>query len=216
VDYCFACFAVKGALVEVRWAPQGSSQNYRVGFFGIIALVGAILLYLYGSTFESSPLKMSSFVILSGVAETWFFQMFLCTWIYKFTRTMFIAVPVSAMLWSVFHIARVGGGGVAVDSIMYLVMFSMLIAGVVLSFVFVGFRFEPFNLKTFGTDLLSTAASFACIYTISSWVSVGGGFDYLFLVFLVGMPLSYLTLLFRSADGPVFAHMIVNALSGVA
>ncbi len=194
--------------------PQGSSQSYRVGFFGIIALVGAILLYLYGSTFESSPLKMTSFVILSGVSETWFFQMFLCTWIYKFTHTLFIAVPTSAFLWSVFHIARVSGGAVAVDSVLYLVMFAMLIAGVVLSFIFVGFRFEPFNLKTFGTDLLSTAASFVCIYTISNWVSVGGGFDYLLLVFLVGMPLSYLTLLFRSGDGPVFAHMIVNALSG--
>jgi hypothetical protein len=38
--------------------------------------------------------------------------------------------------------------------------------------------------------------------------------DYLFLVFLVGMPLSYLTLLFRSGDGPVFGHMLVNALAG--
>lgn len=198
----------------VNLTPQGANQSYRVGFFGVIALVGSILLYLYGSTWESSPLRMSSFVILSGVAETWFFQMFLCTWIYKFTRQMIIAVPVSAGLWAVFHLARVAGQTVSSDPTMYLMMFAMLIAGVVLSFIFVGFHFEPFNFKNLMGDVVSTVASFAAIYYISGVVGAGGGFDYLFLVFLVGMPLSYLTLLFRSSDGPVFGHMLVNALAG--
>lgn len=198
----------------MRFTPQGSEQGYRVGFFGVIALVGTILLYLYGATWGSSPLQASSFVILSGVAETWFFQLFLCTWIYKFTRSLLIAVPTSAFLWAIFHLARVANQSVAGDSTMYLVMFSMLIAGVVLSFVFVGFRFEPLNFKTLLMDIVSTIASFAAILYISSVVSAGGGFDYLFLVFLVGMPLSYLTLLFRSGDGPAFGHMLANALSG--
>lgn len=194
--------------------PQGSNQGYRVGFFGVIALVGSILLYLYGSLWESSPLQATSFNILNAVAESWFFQMFLCTWIYKFTRSLLIAVPVSAILWSAFHLARVANQVVTVDSNMYLVMFGMLIAGVVLSFIFVGFRFEPFNFKNLALDLVSAAASFIAIYYITGVVSVGGGFDYLWLVFLVGMPLSYLTLLFRSPDGPVFGHMLVNALAG--
>jgi hypothetical protein len=198
----------------VSLTPQGANQGYRVGFFGIIALVGTIILYLYGSTWNSSPLQMTSFVVLSGVAETWFFQMFLCTWIYKFTHSLLIAVPTSALLWSVFHLARVAGQTVSNDPVMYLMMFAMLIAGVLLSFIFVGFHFEPFNFKNLTIDIISTIASFASIYYISSVVSVGGGFDYLFVVFLVGMPLSYLTLLFRSGDGPVFAHMLVNALSG--
>ena len=197
----------------MRLSPAGSEQGYRVGFFGTVALVGTILLYLYGATWESSPLAMRSFVILSGVAEGWFFHAFLAPWIYKFTRSLLIAVPVSSFLWAVFHLARVGGGAVAGDSAIYLVMFAMLLAGVVLSFISVGFRFE-WNFKNLLTDVLSTVACFVCIFTISSFVGAGGGFDYLFLVFLVGMPLSYLTLLFRSADGPVFAHMIVNALSG--
>jgi hypothetical protein len=140
--------------------------------------------------------------------------MFLCTWIYKFTHQLIIAVPTSAGLWAVFHLARVANQTVTTDSTMYLMMFAMLIAGVVLSFIFVGFHFEPFNFKNLTIDIISTVASFAIIYYISSVVAVGGGFDYLFLVFLVGMPLSYLTLLFRSADGPVFGHMLVNALAG--
>lgn len=194
--------------------PQGSNQGYRVGFFGVIALIGSLLFYLYGSLWESSPLQATGFNILNGVAESWFFQMFLCTWIYKFTRSILIAVPTSALLWSAFHLARVANQVVSVDSNMYLVMFGMLIAGVLLSYIFVGFRFEPFNLKNLGIDIISAAASFAVIYYISSVVTVSGGFDYLWLVFLVGMPPSYLTLLFRSPDGPVFGHMLVNALAG--
>lgn len=198
----------------MQLTPSGSNQGYRVGFFGTIALVGAILLYLYGSLWESSPLQTTAFNVLNGVAETWFFQIFLAAWIYKFTRSLLIAVPVSALLWSSFHLARISGAVVSGDSTLFLVMFSMLIAGVVLSYVTVGFRFEPFNLKTFTIDLVSAGASFAIIYYLSSVVGASGGFDYLWLVFLVGMPLSYLTLLFRCGDGPVFGHMLVNALAG--
>jgi hypothetical protein len=194
--------------------PQGSNQPYTVGFFGAIALVGTILLYLYGTLLESSPLTMGSFVILSGVAEGWFFQMFLCTWIYKFTHSALLAVPVSSFLWAVFHIGRVSGETVSGDTFMFLGMFAILITGVVLSYIFVGFRFAPFNLKNLTMDILSTVASFAAIYYVSGVLSFGGGFDYLLLVFVAGLPLGYLTLLFRSADGPVFGHMLVNALAG--
>lgn len=194
--------------------PSNSKQGYRVGFFGTIALVGAIILYLYGSLWESSPLQTTAFNVLNGVAETWFFQIFLAAWIYKFTRSLLIAVPVSAGLWASFHLARVSNAVVIGDSTLFLVMFSMLIAGVVLSYVTVGFRFEPFNLKTLTVDIISAAGSFAAIYYLSSVVGASGGFDYLWLVFLVGMPLSYLTLLFKSGDGPVFGHMLVNALAG--
>ena len=198
----------------VSLTPQGANQGYRVGFFGTIALVGTVLLYLYGATWESSPLKMTSFVILSGVAETWFFQIFLCAFIYRFTRQIFLAVPISAGAWAAFHLARVANQSVSTDSTMYLVMFSMLIAGVVLAFFSVGIHFDWNWRKTLLIDILSTVASFISIYFISSFVGAGGGLDYLFVVFLVGMPLSYLTLLFRCGDGPAFGHMLVNALWG--
>jgi hypothetical protein len=200
----------------VNLTPQGSQQKYRVGFFGTVALAGSVLLYLYGTMLESSPLKITAFVVLSGVAEEWLFRMWLCAWIYKFTRTMLIAVPVSSAIWAVFHLGRVGGELTDVSSILYIGMFLLLLTGIVLSYIFVGFQVAPFNFKNFALDLVAAVASFISIYYISSIVpsGIGGQFNYLFIVFLAGLPLGYLTLLFRSADGPVFGHMLVNFLSG--
>jgi hypothetical protein len=95
-------------------------------------------------------------------------------------------------------------------------MFGMLMAGVLLSFIFVGFTVAPFNFKNLFGDLVAAGASFISIYYVSSLVpsGLGGGFNYLFIVFMAGLPLGYLTLLFKSADGPTFGHMLVNFLAG--
>jgi hypothetical protein len=200
----------------VRLFPSGNEQPYVVGFFGSIALAGSILLYLFGSLLESSPLSMTSFAILSGVTEEWLFRMWLCAWIYKITRSVFIAVPISSFLWAVFHIGRVSGELTGDVNIMYLAMFGMLMAGVALSYFFVGFRVAPFNFKSLLGDMIATVASVICIYYLNAVLPqyVSGEWYYLGLVFVVGLPLGYLTLLFRSADGPTFGHMIINALSG--
>lgn len=200
----------------VRLFPSGGDQAYTVGFFGAMALTGSVLLYLFGSILKSSPLSMTSFNVLSGVTEEWLFRMWLCAWIYKVTRTVWLAVPVSSFLWAVFHIGRLSGELTSDFNIMYLAMFGMLIAGIFLSYIFVGFKVMPFNFKNLLTDVIATVASIFCIYYVQQMLPayVGGGFNYLILVFLAGLPLGYLTLLFRSNDGPAFGHMIVNGLAG--
>jgi hypothetical protein len=182
----------------------------------MIALAGSILLYLFGSILNSAPLSNTSFAILSGVTEEWLFRMWLCAWIYKTTHSILLAVPVSSFLWALFHIGRVSGELTASNNIMYLSMFGMLMAGVLLSFIFVGFTVAPFNFKNLFGDLVAAGASFISIYYVSSLVpsGLGGGFNYLFIVFMAGLPLGYLTLLFKSADGPTFGHMLVNFLAG--
>jgi hypothetical protein len=195
----------------VNLTPQGADQKYSVSFFGTIATAGAFILYLFSTTWEPadmnaflimtlillagivlayifvgfklmpfnmknlaldliatvvsvisliyisnlynpaslgvSPLNQTAFLILAGVAEEWFFRSWLCCWVYKFTRFIFLAVPVSSMVWALFHLAR-----------------------------------------------------------------YGGDMGMIWIVFLAGLPLGYFTLLFKSADGPMFGHMIVNAL----
>lgn len=189
-----------------------SGSEYTVSFFGQIALVGAILVYLFSTTFNPaeanafftmililiagivltialvgmpkfipfnmkslgsdavstagsfiavyevnqvipaqigiSPIGETSFAILAGVTEEWFFRMFLCTWFYKITKNIWISITVSSAIWAVFHLARYGG--------------------------------SP-NL--------------------------------ILIVFLAGLPLGFFTLYFKSSDGPVFAHMIINAIA---
>ena len=196
---------------KLRSLKVGGSE-YTVSFFGQIALVGAVLLYLFSTTFNPeeinsfytmimiliagivltialvgmpkfipfnlrslgsdavatagsfiaiyelnqfvpaeigiSPIGETSFGVLAGVTEEWFFRMFLCAWFYKITKSIWISVGVSSMIWAVFHLAR-----------------------------------------------------------------YGASLNLIWLVFFVGLPLGYFTLYFRSADGPTFAHMIINAIA---
>jgi hypothetical protein len=196
--------------------PKGGDQQYTVSLFGTIALAGAVMIYLFSTTwavenvnvfftmfllllagislsyifvgfrvapfnfktlftdilataaafisvfyvnqvfphsvagidFSVSPVSATGFYVLSGVAEEWFFRAWLCCWVYKLTRSVFLAVPVSSFVWAIFHLAR-----------------------------------------------------------------YGGSMNLIALVFVAGLPLGYLTLLFRSWDGSTFGHMIVNALA---
>ena len=205
-------------MVKVRQVG-GARQPYTVSLFGQIALAGAILVYLFSTTFNpteissfftmvliliagvllsavmvgirfipfntkslmtdllstgaafvsvyivnnlvplslsaaeaggGSPIGPISFGILSGVAEGWFFHLWLVAWINDVTGTPFIAVPASAVCWAVFHVAR-----------------------------------------------------------------YGGDMNMIWIIFIAGLPLGALTLYFRSNDGPAFGHMLVNALVGV-
>lgn len=198
----------------------GARQPYTVSLFGQIALAGAILVYLFSTTFDpasfnsfivmlailitgvllsavmvgirfipfntkslmtdllstgvafasiwvvnnimpaslsaitatgDSPIGPISFGILSGVAEGWFFHLWLVAWINDVSGTPFIAVPASAICWAIFHIAR-----------------------------------------------------------------YGGDMGMIWIIFAAGLPLGALTLYFRSNDGPTFGHMLVNALLGRA
>lgn len=197
----------------MRFAPGGHEQKYTVSFFGSIATAGAFIIYMFSQTWEPtdmnaflimtffllagivlafifvgfrfipfnikslgmdliatvasfvslviisnlvvptnlgvSPISQTAFLVLSGVAEEWFFRMWLCAWVYKVTHAFFIAVPISSFVWAIFHLAR-----------------------------------------------------------------YGASMNLIWLVFFAGLPLGYFTLLFKSADGPMFGHMIVNYLTG--
>jgi membrane-associated HD superfamily phosphohydrolase len=199
-------------------AKQTGTQRkpYTVSLFGQIALAAAILLYLFSTTFD--PASFNSF----------------------------------------------------------LVMLSILIAGILLSAVMVGIRFIPFNTKSLLTDLLSTGVAFVSVWVVNSvmpaslstitagqsplgpisfsilsgvaegwffhlwlvaWLSdlatpfigipasalcwaifhiarYGGDMNMIWIIFVAGLPLGALTIYFRSNDGPVFGHMLVNALVG--
>jgi hypothetical protein len=53
---------------------------------------------------------------------------------------------------------------------------------------------------------------FSSIQTFLNSVFSSGGM--LLTIFIVGLPLGALTIYFRSNDGPVFGHMLANALVG--
>jgi hypothetical protein len=56
-----------------------------------------------------SPIGPISFGILSGVAEGWFFHLWLVAWLSDM-GTPYFGIPASSLAWALFHIARYGGG----------------------------------------------------------------------------------------------------------
>ena len=58
---------------------------------------------------ETLPLDPRLFAVLMGVMEEVFFRLWLCPMFYKFTRSKLIAILVSALTWTVYHLARYGG-----------------------------------------------------------------------------------------------------------
>jgi hypothetical protein len=159
-------------------------------------------------------------------------------------------------------------------------MFLILLSGVVLSYIFVGWRIAPFSFSNILNDIISTVVAFFSVYYVNQMVPVQLGvspigetafamlsgvaeewmfrlwlcawaakmtgskiiailissgvwawfhlarassyglatvnWNYIYLVFLAGIPLGFITLYFRSADGPTFGHMLINALAGSA
>lgn len=166
----------------------------------------------------------------------------------------------------------------AIDS--FFTMFLIMLAGVVLSKFFVGWRLAPFSFRNIMNDIIATVVAFFAIYYVNQMVPVTLGispigetafailsgvaeewmfrlflcawaarmtgskiiailvssgvwawfhlarasayglaavnWNYIWLVFLAGIPLGFITLYFRSADGPTFGHMLINALAGSA
>ena len=159
-----------------------SERPYRIGFLGTIALVGAVLVFMYAGTFQTdqwlivqavlfcaigilfacvmvgvkfepfqmrdlvesivwtavsfcaiwvinhtvpfrlevAPISERLFSVLMGVAEESFFRVFLCTFIFKFTRQGWLAIGVSSAVWAIYHLERYGGWGMGAFVVIFL------------------------------------------------------------------------------------------------
>jgi membrane protease YdiL (CAAX protease family) len=64
--------------------------------------------------FDLTVINPQLFGVLVGVAEECFFRLFLCGFFYRITHNQWLAIGVSAVIWSGYHIARYGGQGAGV------------------------------------------------------------------------------------------------------
>jgi membrane protease YdiL (CAAX protease family) len=112
----FEGFQVRGLLEIVMWS---------VASFVAIWLVNkAVPLKL-----SATPVDARLFAVCMGVAEESFFRLFLCTFLQKITRSSLIAIGVSSLIWSIYHISAYGGdlGAIAIVFVAGCVLgFSML------------------------------------------------------------------------------------------
>jgi hypothetical protein len=164
-------------MVGVRFLPFSTKNllmdllSTGVAFISVFLVNSALpssVSALSSTNAGGSPIGPISFGILSGVAEGWFFHLWLVAWLSDIA-TPYIGIPASAALWAVFHFARYGS---------------------------------------------SLNVDFTSIGAFLNSVMTSGGM--LVTIFVAGLPLGFLTIYFRSNDGPTFGHMLVNALVGRA
>lgn len=92
----FEGFQMRGFMETLMWS---------IASFTAIWLVNkAVPLKL-----SATPVDARLFAVCMGVAEESFFRLFLCTFLYKVTRSMVISIGVSSMIWSIYHISAYGG-----------------------------------------------------------------------------------------------------------
>jgi hypothetical protein len=102
-------------MVGVRFIPFNTKNlmtdliSTAIAFVSVYIVNSMVPLSLSAADVGGSPIGPISFGILSGVAEGWFFHLWLVAWINDVTGTPLIAVPASSMCWAIFHLARYGG-----------------------------------------------------------------------------------------------------------
>lgn len=156
----FGVLTLVGALLTVLWLmtfqdPESLFGTVETTFFLIGGLSLAYLMvgvriepFKFGNLFLTmlmtalnvicllyiQSLQLMTFgtqdALLVGVAEECFFRLFLCGLVYRLTRNSILAVIFSSAVWSMYHVARYGGG--------FNILFIIFICGCVLgtSFIF--------------------------------------------------------------------------------
>lgn len=105
---------LSATMVGIRFIPFNTKSlmadllSTGVAVVSVYVVNGIVPASIAATNTGGSPIGAISFGILSGVAEGWFFHLWLVAWINDVTGTPFIAVPASSICWAVFHIARYG------------------------------------------------------------------------------------------------------------
>jgi membrane protease YdiL (CAAX protease family) len=98
------------AMVGVRFETFNSKYFFETVLWSVLSFT---MIFIVNRTVPVrigiSPVGETLFAILAGVSEECFFRLWLCTAAFKFTRSTLIAIIVSSLSWTIYHIGRYGG-----------------------------------------------------------------------------------------------------------
>lgn len=193
-------------------AIKGNRSEYTVSFFGTIALVGAFLVYLFSTTFnpsEANSFYVMILLLISGIVLT-----FVLVGAPKFVPFSFKslgsdAVSTAGSFIAVYEVNQVVPAQIGISPIGE-TAFGVL-AGVTEEWFFRMFLCA-WIFKVTHNIWISVGLS-SGIWAVFHLARYGGTPNLIWVVFLAGLPLGFFTLWFKSSDGPMFAHMIINAIA---
>jgi len=190
-------------------AQQG--KPYTVSFFGSISLVLAILMYLYATTFNPEEVQaFFTMLILLIVGVLLSFIMVGIKFIpFTFKSLSQDLVSTLGCFMSVYFLNRIVVAQIGISPMGELAF--GILAGVSEEWFFRLWLCAWVHKITRSMLIAIFVSSFTwAIFHIARY---GANMGLIWLVFFVGLPLGYFTLIYRSADGPTFGHMLVNFLA---
>jgi hypothetical protein len=191
-----------------------SRSDYTVSIFGQLTLAVGALLYGYGMTFDLSNAEFQAFttmavLLLVGV-------LFTCVFVgvpkfIGFSKKSLAADAIStgvsvACIYVVNQLLPFTGSASPISDTAFVTL-----SGVTEEWVF-RMWLCCWLYKITGSVMLATGIS-SGIWAVYHTARYGGEPWLMLVIFLCGLPLGAMTLLFRSSDGPSFAHMLMNALA---
>jgi len=197
---------------EVRAISTGTSKPYKIGFLGTMALVGAVLIFMFLSTFPSEHSNTLFGAVLMGVIGIAFAFIMVGLKVEPFQ----FADLVESVIWT----------GVSVGAIWIInatVPFNLDVAPLSsrLFSILMGVFEEAFFrvwLCTF-IDKVTKQAWLAIIVSSGIWSVYhlqrygGAGLGTFLVIFMAGCILGWVMLTSKMGDGVIFGHALVNFLA---
>jgi hypothetical protein len=198
-------------------AGSARRKPFTVSLFGQLALAGAVITYLFSTTFDPSEENhffVMILILIAGVVLS--FIMVGVRFVPFNTKSLLSDLLSTAVsfgsIWLIdsFTPAAITTGEMGTSPIGQ-VSFGIL-AGVAEGWFFhlwlVGW------ISQIATPFVGVPAS-SFSWAIFHLARYGGDMSFIWVIFIVGLPLGFLTLYFRSNDGPTFGHMLANLLIGI-
>jgi len=198
---------------------SGQRKPYTVSLFGQIALAGAILVYLFSTTFD--PSSFNAFITMLAILIAGILLSAVMVGI------RFIPFNTKSLLSDLLSTGIAFVSVYVINNVLPESLSTLTnstgspigpISFGILSGVAEGWFFHLWLvawLSDLATPFVGIPASALC-WAVFHIARYGGDMNMIWIIFVAGLPLGALTIYFRSNDGPVFGHMLVNALVGAA
>jgi hypothetical protein len=191
-----------------------SRSDYTVSFFGQLALAGTGMLYLFSETWD--PAAMTSFIVMTGILLMGIIFTIVFVGMPKFilfnTKSLIAdAVSTAGSFVAVYAINRAVPANIGMGVSPLTETEFGILSGVSEEWFFRSWLC-CWIYKVTHSMFLAVAIS-SPVWAWFHLARYGGNMNLIWLITLCGVPLGVFTLMFRSADGPSFGHMIINALA---
>ena len=197
---------------EVRAISTGTSKPYKIGFLGTMALVGAVLVFMYASTFPSEHTYTIFGAVLFAVIGIAFAFIMVGLKFEPFA----LRDLVESLIWTAVSVGAIWIINVTVPfnldvAPLSMRMFSVLQGVAEESFFRVWLCAFAFKVTKQAWLAIGVSSGIWALYHMQRYG--GAGMGTFLVIFMAGCVLGWVMLTSKMGDGVIFGHALVNFLA---